>query len=147
MFAQSASPATSSLKSSRLFQSMRGSLSVTPPPPAPLPVDLPEDFAQPEVEVGLPAIPDELVNDDVQSQELIEVVPQEAQEELTQVLHRHVDTLNPSNSIGGGAAKEAPMLSVTVEHPAIDVVPGMQQVEVERAYEMPPEVEGFLKTV
>jgi hypothetical protein len=190
MSAQSDTPTVSPVKSSRLFQSMKGSFSaastsgvgqndvptqtapvVTTTPIAPtVPDTLPlTDSVEAELELELPDHPDELIDD----QKLTEEVPQEAQEELgvdevvldvpveeessvaaeettedvTQVLHQHVDTLNPPNAIGGGSAKEAPMLNISVERPAVDVVPGMQQVEVEHAHEMPPEVEGFLKTV
>jgi hypothetical protein len=60
--------------------------------------------------------------------------------------HLAVDSLNPAYPVSGGAKEVAPM-SVTVERPAVDVVPGMQAVEVEKVNELPPEVEGFLKTV
>lgn len=56
------------------------------------------------------------------------------------------DSLNPPQA-GGGLAKEAPLLSVTVEHPAVDQTGGVQYVENERSPEMPPEVEGFLQKV
>ncbi len=56
------------------------------------------------------------------------------------------DTLNPPVA-GGGTAKEAPLINITVEHPAIDQVPGLQYVETEKSHELPPEVEGFLQKV
>jgi len=56
------------------------------------------------------------------------------------------DTLNPPNA-GGSVSKEASLLSVTLEHPMIDATGGIQYVEQEKPHELPPEVEGFLKTV
>lgn len=143
MSAQSDSSVVSPVKSSRLFQSMKGSfsasssISTNPAPSTPSTISAPLDVVS-------------AVNEVAQDLEVPETVTEEAPavtEELTQVLHQRVDTLNPPNAIGGGTAKEAPMLNISVERPAVDVVPGMQQVEVERAHEMPPEVEGFLKTV
>ncbi len=54
------------------------------------------------------------------------------------------DPLNPL-APSGASAKEIPNLQVSVESPAVDVVPGMQYVETEKTHEMPPEVDGFLK--
>jgi hypothetical protein len=169
MSAQSDTSSVSPVKYSRLFQSMKGSFSAASTQTVPQSQVTPADPVEPELELELPTLPDELVHAEVLTEVAAEEVPEEqtldtaasdlplerestvegddvAVQDFTHVLNQHVDTLNPPNVIGGGA-KEAPMLSITVERPAVDVVPGMQQVEVERAHEMPSEVEGFLKTV
>jgi hypothetical protein len=56
------------------------------------------------------------------------------------------DTLNPA-SPSGSVAKESPNLTFSVEKPVIDQIPGMQVVENEKNHELPPEVEGFIKSV
>lgn len=65
---------------------------------------------------------------------------------LPSAVNEMTDTLNPPMA-GGGMAKEAPLLSVTVEHPAVDQAGGVQYVETEKSHELPPEVEGFIKKV
>lgn len=92
---------------------------VTPLPTPPTPADVtPPDLAQPASEVT-------------------------AHEEQTE---EDLSSLNPVHPVSGGAKEVAP-IHVTVERPAVDVVPGMQAVELEKSNELPPEVEGFLKTV
>jgi hypothetical protein len=81
----------------------------------------------------------EVVTDEMLSSPLAAAVPT-AVDSMT-------DTLNPPGAVGGSTAKEAPLLNVTVEHPAIDQSGGVQYVEAERAHEMPPEVEGFIQKV
>lgn len=76
-----------------------------------------------------------------------EVVPDAAAQAVPMAVTSMTDTLNPPDVVGGGTAKETPLLSVTVEHPAVDQAGGVQYVETEKSHELPPEVEGFIKKV
>lgn len=125
---RSSSPLMQRLRGSLASSSMVSSVQAAPPvqPPAPAPIELDQiaeeqPVAQPDVAAA-------------------------AEFEQPMAVDTMIDTLNPPN-VGGGTAKEAPLLSVTVEHPAIDQSGGVQYVETERSHELPPEVDGFLKKV
>ena len=60
------------------------------------------------------------------------------------VVDQMKDPLNPNNP-SGAAAKEAPLLAVTLEHPAVDQIASTPYIELEKNHELPPEVEGYLK--
>jgi hypothetical protein len=87
-----------------------------------------------------------VISDQVQTLPAVDQPEEVIAQAVPQVIQKQTDTLNPPNAVGG-SAKEAPLLSVTVERPAVDAVPGVQDVEFEKAHELPPEVEGFIKTV
>lgn len=151
MSAEPSSQASSSANGSSLLQRLKGSLSTQ---------------NQQLIKQSVPSIvqDDKTVLDDsppiAESEvvpDIVEDVAEEAQPEEAPHVEEHIptsaptnhldaDSLNPAHPVSGGAKEVAP-ISVTVERPAVDVVPGMQAVEVEKANELAPEVEGFLKTV
>jgi len=146
MSAQSGSQANAPSASARLLQKMKGSLSSNSQQlltqswgQQPVSTDdqaliqQPAPQAAPVTEVMEPAQP-------VQPAE--EVIAQA----VPQVVAQATDTLNPPDVISG-SAKEAPLINITVERPAVDAIPGLQDVELEKQHELPPEVEGFLQTV
>lgn len=123
-----------SLASSSMVSSVQPPASVQPPVPAP---------AAPIQSQPAPVELDQIAEEQPVAQPDVAAA---AEFEQPMAVDTMIDTLNPPN-VGGGTAKEAPLLSVTVEHPAIDQSGGVQYVETERSHELPPEVDGFLKKV
>lgn len=115
---------------------------VGPPPPEEVPTEMLSDVSAEEVPE-----PEASSQPEAPSQpEVAEPVQDSLAAAVPMAVDSMTDTLNPPLA-GAGTAKEAPLLSVTVEHPAVDQAGGVQYVETERSHEMPPEVEGFLKKV
>lgn len=169
MSAQSSAQAVGTSPRSTLLQRLKGNLSAstasamspTAVPPEPVAPPTEEPIA-PVVPEGEPIELDQLAEEihaDTQipqpTEETLPVVEEPVTPDVPEVVAAAVptavdsmtDTLNPPNAVGGGIAKEAPLLSVTVEHPAVDQAGGVQYVETEKSHELPPEVEGFLKNV
>ncbi len=174
MSAQPAAQIGGTPSKSPLLQRLRGSFSVSPQQ-ASLPADPQTDpqitFAQPpaaapEPPVELPTTPApaappieleqvaaEVTEEATQAAEMDQappseaLVPDAAAQAVPMAVASMTDTLNPPDAVGGSTAKEAPLLSVTVEHPAVDQAGGVQYVETEKSHELPPEVEGFIKKV
>lgn len=129
---------------------------VPEPAPQPSPQQIPvveevpvlsEHAAAPEQTVSSqPAVPPEPQVEEAPQEVATEALAESVAAAVPMAVNAMTDTLNPPNAVGG-TAKEAPQLSVTVEHPAIDQAGGVQYVEAERSHELPPEVEGFLKKV
>jgi len=118
--------------------------------PSALPVaDVPEVVSQETFEDAAPVVETPIVEAPiVEAPEQLEPAQETSvlAAALPSAVNEMTDTLNPPMA-GGGMAKEAPLLSVTVEHPAVDQAGGVQYVETEKSHELPPDVEGFIKTV
>ncbi|MBW7944711.1 hypothetical protein H3C70_04940 [Patescibacteria group bacterium] len=165
MSAQPAAQIGGTPSKSPLLQRLRGSFSVStqqvsqplpasaaPAPPITLEqvaAEVTEEATQaaeidqaPPPEAAAP-LPEEQTPDVLSS----ELVPDAAAQAVPMAVTSMTDTLNPPDVVGGGTAKETPLLSVTVEHPAVDQAGGVQYVETEKSHELPPEVEGFIKKV
>lgn len=158
MSGQPSSHASSSVNGSSLLQRLKGSLSsqnqqlIKQSIPSVVQDD-PVAPAQPSLVIQPDPVPTpsqaESPDETSQGEEL--VVKEGIQAKESAVAEATTDqdfdgTLNPLHPVSGGAKEVAP-INVTVERPAVDVVPGMQAAEVEKTNELPPEVEGFLKTV
>jgi hypothetical protein len=161
MSAQSPAQISGTSSTPSLMQRLRGTLSSNSQQilNQGFPVDPLEPTQPPAVSApSQPPQPEPVEVEEVVVEEPIaETVPQETETEVETPLDsvasavplavdEMTDTLNPPTA-GGGAAKEAPLLSVTVERPAIDQAGGVQYVETEKSHELPPEVESFLQKV
>ena len=121
---------------------------VTPAPADPVPVPLPpEPKVEPEEteepkQTEQPQPPEEPKEEKEEISSLAAAVPTAVAQVAAQAAE---DSLNPSHAVGG-SVKEAGPIPTTSEAPQVDVTPGVQYVETERA-EISPEVEAFLEQV
>jgi hypothetical protein len=150
-----ADPQAGNPQASRVMQRLKGSLSQSSHQML-LPTD-PTDQPVPDPAAFQPAISDQPQDATqlTESSPLQEIAQETAQEPMDPFAAAvptaveevaQVQDLNPEYPVGG-SAKEVSPIHVTVEHPAVDLAPGVQYVETEKSHELPPEVEGFLQTV
>lgn len=104
---------------------------------------------QPQEPVVAPQL-DQVPVEFQQPEPIVQIQPEPVSTEPAAPVEATTDTLNVPYA-GSSTAKEvAPgSIQVTVENPVVDAAGGVQYVETDKAHEleMPPEVEGFLKTV